>query len=53
MHLLLAFKIDLLRPFTTSKNKKVERGQICLRPLVALKKLEGDPFIRATNDADP
>ena len=48
----LALRMILLKIFVTSKKMKRDKGHPCLKPLVGLKKLDGDPFIITANEVD-
>jgi len=43
--------MDLLKPYTTSRNSNGDNEHPCLNPLVILNKLEGLPFIKTTKFA--
>lgn len=48
----LAFAINLLKPYTTSINKKEDNGKPSLRPLEALKRPKGDPFMKEIKEVE-
>ena len=48
----LSLWVILLKSYATNRKMKGERGQPCLRPLVVLIKLEGDPLIRTSKEVD-
>ena len=49
--LLFASRIALLKPSTTSKKSRGDRGQPCLNPYSAWKKGEAAPLMRTAKEA--
>jgi len=46
----LASLINLLKEYDIIRKRNGERGQLCLKLLEAMKKLEGEPLIRTTKE---